>query len=108
LSERFPCWCTERTWTSGKKAGKLLRKLVQPQNSSWQLDWYHSRTHSRTNHTICPHGKSRTLTSYLFVLFNLQIGLCYGYIGLVDGILERMIAEMGPATRVLSQKLFHN
>ena len=26
---------------------------------------------------------------------NIQIGLYYGYIGLVDGILERMIAEMG-------------
>jgi type III pantothenate kinase len=30
---------------------------------------------------------------------NLQIGLYYGYIGLVDGILERMIAELGPDTR---------
>ena len=28
---------------------------------------------------------------------NIQIGLYYGYIGLVDGILERMLAEMGPA-----------
>ncbi len=27
---------------------------------------------------------------------NLQIGLYYGAIGLVDGILERMIAELGP------------
>lgn len=33
---------------------------------------------------------------------NLQIGLYYGYIGLVDGILERMIAEMGPETRVIA------
>jgi type III pantothenate kinase len=29
---------------------------------------------------------------------NLQIGLFYGHIGLVDGILERMIAELGPKT----------
>ena len=29
---------------------------------------------------------------------NLQIGLFYGHIGLVDGILERMIAELGPET----------
>ena len=28
---------------------------------------------------------------------HLQSGLYYGYIGLVDGILERMIAEIGPA-----------
>ncbi len=33
---------------------------------------------------------------------NLQIGLYYGYIGLVDGILERMIAELGPETKVLA------
>ena len=33
---------------------------------------------------------------------NLQIGLYYGYIGLVDGILERMIAELGPNTRTLA------
>jgi type III pantothenate kinase len=33
---------------------------------------------------------------------NLQIGLFYGYIGLVDGILERMIAELGPATRTIA------
>ena len=32
---------------------------------------------------------------------NIQIGLYYGYIGLVDGICERMIAELGPATRVI-------
>lgn len=31
-------------------------------------------------------------------LDNLQIGLYYGYIGLVDGILERMIAELGTAS----------
>src|ERR1700744_371235 len=30
---------------------------------------------------------------------NIQIGLYYGYIGLVDGILERMIAETGPETK---------
>ncbi len=33
---------------------------------------------------------------------NLQIGLYYGYIGLVDGILERMIAELGPQTRTVA------
>ncbi len=33
---------------------------------------------------------------------NLQIGLYYGYIGLVDGILARMIAELGPATRTIA------
>ena len=33
---------------------------------------------------------------------NIQIGLYYGYIGLVDGILERMIAEMGPDTRTIA------
>jgi type III pantothenate kinase len=33
---------------------------------------------------------------------NLQIGLYYGYIGLVDGILERMIAELGPNTKTIA------
>ncbi|MEO6911411.1 MAG: type III pantothenate kinase [Edaphobacter sp.] len=33
---------------------------------------------------------------------NIQIGLYYGYIGLVDGILERMIAEMGPETKTVA------
>lgn len=33
---------------------------------------------------------------------NMQIGLYYGYIGLVDGILERMIAELGAETRVVA------
>src|SRR5260370_9975900 len=33
---------------------------------------------------------------------NIQIGLYYGYIGLVDGILERMIAELGPGTRTVA------
>ena len=33
---------------------------------------------------------------------NIQIGLYYGYIGLVDGILERMIAETGPDTRTIA------
>jgi type III pantothenate kinase len=33
---------------------------------------------------------------------HLQIGLYYGYIGLVDGILERMIAELGPDTRTIA------
>jgi type III pantothenate kinase len=33
---------------------------------------------------------------------NIQIGLYYGYIGLVDGILARMIAEMGPTTKTVA------
>ena len=33
---------------------------------------------------------------------NMQIGLYYGYIGLIDGILERMIAELGPETKVVA------
>ncbi len=33
---------------------------------------------------------------------NIQIGLYYGYIGLVDGILERMIGELGPETKTLA------
>jgi len=33
---------------------------------------------------------------------NIQIGLYYGYIGLVDGILERMIAELGSGTRTVA------
>jgi len=33
---------------------------------------------------------------------NMQIGLYYGYIGLVDGILERMIAELGTETKVVA------
>lgn len=33
---------------------------------------------------------------------HLQIGLYYGYIGLVDGILERMIAELGQETKILA------
>ena len=33
---------------------------------------------------------------------NLQIGLYYGYIGLVDGILARMIEELGPQTRTIA------
>jgi type III pantothenate kinase len=33
---------------------------------------------------------------------NLQIGLYYGYIGLVDGVLERMLAELGPGTRTIA------
>ncbi|MES2220460.1 MAG: type III pantothenate kinase [Acidobacteriota bacterium] len=33
---------------------------------------------------------------------NLQIGLFYGNIGLVDGILERMIAELGPETKCVA------
>lgn len=33
---------------------------------------------------------------------NLQIGLFYGHIGLVDGILERMIAELDPGTKCVA------
>jgi type III pantothenate kinase len=33
---------------------------------------------------------------------NIQIGLYYGHIGLVDGILERMIAELGPDTKTIA------
>jgi type III pantothenate kinase len=33
---------------------------------------------------------------------NIQIGLYYGSIGLVDGILERMIAELGPSTKTVA------
>jgi len=32
---------------------------------------------------------------------NIQIGLYYGYIGLVDGILERMLAELPPETKTI-------
>jgi hypothetical protein len=33
---------------------------------------------------------------------SLQSGLYYGYLGLVDGILERLMDEMGPETRVVA------
>ena len=33
---------------------------------------------------------------------SLQSGLYYGYLGLVDGILERLMEELGPDTRVLA------
>lgn len=33
---------------------------------------------------------------------NLQIGLFYGHIGLVDSILERMIAQLGPETKCIA------
>jgi type III pantothenate kinase len=33
---------------------------------------------------------------------NLQIGLFYGHIGLVDSILERMISELGPDTKCVA------
>jgi type III pantothenate kinase len=33
---------------------------------------------------------------------SLQSGLYYGYLGLVDGILELLMKELGPATRVLA------
>lgn len=33
---------------------------------------------------------------------SLQSGLYYGYLGLVDGILERLVEELGPETRVVA------
>ncbi len=33
---------------------------------------------------------------------NLQIGLYYGYIGLVDGILEKMVGELGAETKIVA------
>lgn len=33
---------------------------------------------------------------------SIQSGLYYGYIGLIDGILERMIPELGPKTKVIA------
>lgn len=33
---------------------------------------------------------------------SVQAGLYYGYLGLVDGILERLVAEMGPQTKVVA------
>ncbi len=33
---------------------------------------------------------------------NIQIGLFYGYVGLIDGICERMIAELGTETKVIA------
>jgi len=33
---------------------------------------------------------------------SLQSGLYYGYLGLVDGILERLMKELGPETRVVA------
>ena len=33
---------------------------------------------------------------------HLQSGLYYGYIGLVDGILERMVAELGQPAKVIA------
>ncbi len=33
---------------------------------------------------------------------NIQIGLFYGYVGLIDGICGRMIAELGPETKVIA------
>jgi len=33
----------------------------------------------------------------------LQSGLYYGYLGLVDGILERLVDEMGAETRVIAK-----
>jgi type III pantothenate kinase len=33
---------------------------------------------------------------------NMQSGLYYGAIGMIDGILERMIAELGPQTRAIA------
>ena len=33
---------------------------------------------------------------------SLQSGLYYGYLGLIDGILERLLAELGPQTKVVA------
>ena len=33
---------------------------------------------------------------------SMQSGLYYGYLGLVDGILERLVDEMGPETHVIA------
>ena len=33
---------------------------------------------------------------------SIQSGLFFGYLGLVDGILERLLAEMGPETKVVA------
>jgi type III pantothenate kinase len=33
---------------------------------------------------------------------SVQSGLYYGYLGLVDGIIERLLAELGPETRVVA------
>lgn len=33
---------------------------------------------------------------------NIQIGLFYGYVGLIDGICDRMIAELGPETKIVA------
>jgi len=33
---------------------------------------------------------------------SVQSGLFYGYLGLIDGILERLVAEMGPKTKVVA------
>jgi len=33
---------------------------------------------------------------------NIQVGLYYGYIGLVDGILERLIHELGPEVQIIA------
>lgn len=33
---------------------------------------------------------------------NIQIGLFYGYVGLIDGICERMMAQLGPETNVIA------
>ena len=33
---------------------------------------------------------------------SLQSGLYYGYVGLIDGILERLLAELGPETHVIA------
>jgi type III pantothenate kinase len=35
-------------------------------------------------------------------MVNIQSGLYYGYLGLVDGILERLIAELGEKTKVVA------
>jgi type III pantothenate kinase len=39
---------------------------------------------------------------YMGGVGSLQSGLYYGYIGLVDGIIERLLEELGPETKVLA------
>jgi len=33
---------------------------------------------------------------------SIQAGMFFGYLGLVDGVLERMVSELGPGTKVVA------
>ena len=33
---------------------------------------------------------------------SIQSGLYYGFVGMIDGLLERVIAELGPNTRIIA------